>query len=405
VTGKRGNQEGSIYPYRNGFAAYVWITTPTGRRQRKYVYGKTRDVVHGKWLELHRQAARGPVATRVPTVEAYMAEWLAEVVRPNLAPATTANYAMFTRLYVAPDLGGRRLDKLTVRDVRVWVNELRQRCQCCAQQKDAGRDDPRCCALGNCCRQVASEWTVHQAWTVLRAALANAVRDELVARNVAALVRVPIPRPKEEPRRWTVEEARQFLESARTDGDSLYAAFVLLLVLGLRRGKLLGLAWPHVDLDAEALRVVWQLQRVERELIRRPTKTRASAAQLPLPGVCVGALRLRQSEQEAWRAAAVDAWDNSADLVFTTRHGRPIDPRNFHRRFKERCSTAGVPVISVHATRRTCASLLVALDIHPRVVMQILRHSQIAVTMNVYSEVYSEETREALRKLGESLGE
>jgi integrase len=66
---------------------------------------------------------------------------------------------------------------------------------------------------------------------------------------------------------------------------------------------------------------------------------------------------------------------------------------------------AGVPVISVHATRRTCASLLVALDVHPRVVMQILRHSQIAVTMNVCSEVYSDETREALRKLGESLGE
>ena len=59
----------------------------------------------------------------------------------------------------------------------------------------------------------------------------------------------------------------------------------------------------------------------------------------------------------------------------------------------------------MHASRRTCASLLVALDVPPRVVMQILRHSQIAVTMNVYSEVYSEETREALRKLGDSLGE
>jgi integrase len=63
-----------------------------------------------------------------------------------------------------------------------------------------------------------------------------------------------------------------------------------------------------------------------------------------------------------------------------------------------------VPVITVHAARRTCASLLVALDVHPRVAMQILRHSQIAVTMNVYSEVSSSETREALHRLGEQLG-
>jgi integrase len=60
----------------------------------------------------------------------------------------------------------------------------------------------------------------------------------------------------------------------------------------------------------------------------------------------------------------------------------------------------------VHSTRRTCASLLVALDVldvHPRVAMQVLRHSQIAVTMNVYSEVRSAETREALKRLGEQL--
>jgi integrase len=59
--------------------------------------------------------------------------------------------------------------------------------------------------------------------------------------------------------------------------------------------------------------------------------------------------------------------------------------------------------IPVHATRRTCASLLVALDVHPRVAMQIVRHSQIAVTMNIYSEVSSTETREALKRLGEEL--
>ena len=58
----------------------------------------------------------------------------------------------------------------------------------------------------------------------------------------------------------------------------------------------------------------------------------------------------------------------------------------------------------MHGTRKTCASLLVALDVHPRVAMQILRHSKISVTMDIYAEVPSQATRDALRKLGEWLG-
>ena len=69
--------------------------------------------------------------------------------------------------------------------------------------------------------------------------------------------------------------------------------------------------------------------------------------------------------------------------MLTTKYGLPIDPRNFQRRFKDRAEKAGAPVVSVHSTRRTCASLLVELDVHPRVATQILRHSQIAVTMDL----------------------
>lgn len=69
---RRHNGEGSIFPYRNGYAAYAWIVTPAGRRQRKYVYGPTWDAVRAKWLALTRQAARGPVVTRVPTVGQFL---------------------------------------------------------------------------------------------------------------------------------------------------------------------------------------------------------------------------------------------------------------------------------------------------------------------------------------------
>ena len=58
MAGKRVNGEGSIYPYRSGFAAYVWVTTPAGQKRRKYVYGRTREAVYGKWVQLKAKAAK-----------------------------------------------------------------------------------------------------------------------------------------------------------------------------------------------------------------------------------------------------------------------------------------------------------------------------------------------------------
>src|SRR5829696_9866652 len=84
---RRHNGEGSIYPYRNGFAAYVWIVTPDGRRQRKYVYGKSRQAVHSKWLAMTAASRRGPVAPTHPRLSEYLERWLNESVRPNLALA------------------------------------------------------------------------------------------------------------------------------------------------------------------------------------------------------------------------------------------------------------------------------------------------------------------------------
>ena len=149
----RANGEGSIYPLRNGFAAYAWVTTPAGERRRKYVYGPTREAVHAKWIKLQEEASQRPVPTRVPTVADWLATWLQEEVEPNLAPSTAENYAMFVRLYIVPDLGAKRLDRLSVQDVQRWLNGLRLTCQCCKQGKDAARpeDERRCCAKGECC--------------------------------------------------------------------------------------------------------------------------------------------------------------------------------------------------------------------------------------------------------------
>ncbi|WP_217708927.1 tyrosine-type recombinase/integrase [Nonomuraea rhodomycinica] len=99
---------------------------------------------------------------------------------------------------------------------------------------------------------------------------------------------------------------------------------------------------------------------------------------------------------------AGEEWKNS-DLTFTTRTGTPIEPRNFNRAFESHCHQAGVPRIRVHDTRHTCASLLAALDVHPRVAMRIMRHSQISMAMDVYTQIPTPETRKALDRLNQSL--
>ncbi len=381
----------------------MWVTKPNGERARKFVAAQTRAEVVAKLDQIKAQAARGPVATSSPTVQSYLESWLEEVVKPTLAPTTALNYDLFVRRYIVPALGTKKLNRLTVREVQVWVNSMRTQCQCCTQSKDESRAKPRCCAVGRCCEQTPKDWTVRQAWAVLRSALAQAVREEILTRNVAGMIRMPVPR-SERRQVWSVDDVRRFLESSREAGDSLHAAYVVMLVLGLRRGELLGLGWEDVDLEKGEARIRWQVQRIDGQLVRRRTKTAGSDAVLPLPEICIDALRSHRAMTNRRRLQAGEAWHETG-LVFTTLFGLALDPRNFNRSFKQRAEAAEVPVIPVHSTRRTCASLLVELGVHPRVAMAIMRHSQIAVTMNIYSQVTSESARAALADLGSRLAE
>ncbi|MFF3462156.1 tyrosine recombinase XerC [Streptomyces sp. NPDC002619] len=405
MSGKRGNGEGSIYPYKNGYAAYVWVTKPDGKRARKYAYGKTREEVHEKWLQLHADAKKGPVATRHRTLAAFLAYWLDSIVKPNLAPLSYISYEGYVRLYIAPHLGAKRLDKLTVRDVREWLTKLATVCQCCAQGKDAKQEPNRrkCCAVGDCCESYPSRRVIQGSRDALRAALTHAVTEEEITKNVASLVKVPKPR-RRRIKPWSVAEAGRFLADAAARDDHLFAAWVLVLCLGLRRGEVLGLTWKSVDFEMGELYVDHQIQRAGRQILHRETKTEDSDDFLPLPALCLKALRMRRAQQTGDRKAAGELWQDSRDLIFTTKYGTPIEPGNLTRMFALRARRARLRVIPLRNTRHTCSSLLVALKVHPKVAQRILRHSQIAMTMEVYAEASEEEVRAAIGKLSDAMG-
>jgi integrase len=134
-------------------------------------------------------------------------------------------------------------------------------------------------------------------------------------------------------------------------------------------------------------------------------KTDGSVDILPLPEICLSALKLQRAAQDRMRARLEQqggTWPSDG-LVFTTRTGRAIEPRAVNRRFDARCAKAGVRRIRVHDTRRTCGSLLAALEVHPRVAMQVLRHSKISITMEIYTLVSDKTTRAALKRLSDAL--
>ncbi len=110
----------------------------------------------------------------------------------------------------------------------------------------------------------------------------------------------------------------------------------------------------------------------------------------------------RASVRMARQRWSGQAWRKSG-LLITTRYGTPYEPRNFARHLAVRCRAAGVRYIKPHGMRRTCASLLAALDVHPRIAMRILPHSKIALTMAAYTDALDGSTREALRRLGDQL--
>jgi len=221
----------------------------------------------------------------------------------------------------------------------------------------------------------------------------------LVARNVAALTDTPkVVRP--EIRSFTPDEARRFINAVK--GERLEALYLLTITLGMRRGEVLGLKWTDADFNALTIHVRAALQRVNGRLELSETKTERSRRPLPLLDFVTKALRHQRTRQLEERLIAGSRWQDSG-FVFTTRIGSPIDPANLLDDFKRILKKAALPDIRFHDLRHSAASLLLALNIHPRVVMELLGHQQISLTMDAYTHVVPSLFRDAVDKLGVAL--
>ncbi|HCA88563.1 MAG TPA: site-specific integrase [Streptomyces sp.] len=371
---RRPNGGGTITKRKDGrYMGAAYVTNASGQRVRRYVYGKTYDEAAEALGKLQGQERQGvPVPDRTWKLGEYLAYWLEHMVKPYREPATYAKYEAMVRLHITPLLGRKALPKLTPAQVRVFLADLKRKEVGAASRAEALR--------------------------VLRNALNRAMREELVGRNVAALVDMPqVVKQKVTP--WTAAEAIKFLRTARP--HRLYAAFVLVLVLGLRRSEVLGLRWQDVDLEHGQFTPTMQVQRVDGKLVLKKLKTESSQAALPLPAFCLEALADRKYLQGIERDMAGVRWGQpeGQDLIFSERHGGMIEPRGFSRTFEALLNRARIRRITVRLARHTCGTLLAFLKVHPKVAQAILRHSQISMTMDIYTHVVDEDQRAAAAQL------
>jgi integrase len=374
---RRGHGEGSIYQdAQERWRAVVDLGWVNGKRDRKYLSGKTRREVQQKLTAALRDQQQGlPLAPERQTIERFLLSWLDDVAQPSVRPRVFIRYRELLTLHAIPTLGKRPLTKLQPQE----VNSLY------AKKRSEG----------------LSAQTVTHLHRVLHRALSYAVRWNLVPRNVCDLVDPPrVTRPEGQ---WlNPEQARCLLAAA--SGDALEALYVLALTTGMRQSELLGLKWGDVDLRSGALQVRRALQRVPgRGFVEAEPKSAKSRRYITLTPLGIDALRNHRARQNEQRLAAGPLWEDR-DLVFCNSTGRPLEHGNLLRRsYQPLLGRARLPKVRFHDLRHSTASLLGSLGVPAKVIQEIMGHSQIGVTMDVYSHTMPGMQADAMARLNDLL--
>lgn len=341
--------------------------TATGKREAQKELAKLlADLARGTYIEPGKL-----------TVGEYLEKWLADYARVNVSAKTLERYEGIVRQHLIPNLGSYPISKLQPLHIQEYYSRALR----------GGRLDGRPGTL--------SPTTVLHHHRVLREALAQAVRWQIIPRNPADAVEPPRP-AKKEMQVLTAEQIVRVLEAAR--GTYLYIPILLATATGMRRGEILALRWQDVDLAAGTISVVRSLEQTKAGLSFKEPKTARSRRVVVLPTFAVEALRKHRIRQVEQRLQVGPAWQDHG-LVCCREDGTPIRPDSITVLYKAVLRRAGVPRVRFHDLRHSHATLLLGQGVHPKVVSERLGHSQIAVTMDLYSHVSLPMQQEAVQKL------
>jgi integrase len=310
------------------------------------------------------------------TVATFMRRWL-DSIRASVRPSTYAGYENLIDAHIVPKLGAVPLQRLTPAQLNSFYADLLA----------GGRRDGK----GG-----LSPRTVFYAHATIRKALAEAVRWQMLPRNIADLATPPKQRTMRELHTWSAAELGRFLEHIA--GDRHYAGYYLAAFTGLRRGEVLGLRWRDVDLERGLLAVVQTVISIDYAVHLSTPKTAASRRAVALDPGTVEVLRAHRLRLVEERTALGLPWPSPDDLLFAEIDGRPLHPGQFSDRFDRLVKGASVPRVRFHDLRHTHASLMLTAGAHPKIVQERLGHANITVTLQTYSHVLPAMQEEAAAK-------
>lgn len=384
---KNANGEGSIYAWRkngkaSGYKGAISYQDENGVTKRYVAYGRTRKDVRDKLDKARERLNAGaPVRDAKQSVGDWLTHWRATTLAiSDRKESTKTLYANLSRKHLEPaPFGAVRLDRLKPSNIDALLLAMRRKTK---PAKDEDADPVR----------ALSDSTIRQTYTVLRAALDGAVRDGLIARNPAALVTRPGVE-HQEARHLDASGVAAVLKAAE---DSRYhSALALIVATGLRKGEALALRWDRVDLDAGSLKVAATISRVDGRLLISEPKTDRSRRNVPLSPAVVAMLRKHRTAQKAEKLRAGNQWQESG-LVFTTELGTPVDPRNLLRVVEAAAKKANVEGIGVHTLRHSAAVGWLEAGVHIKAVADLLGHSSISITGDVYGHTSDDTARSAV---------
>ena len=361
-----------------------------GKRKRKRVtFHGTRREVEAEHARVVNEVESGVyVDAKKTTVGEYLDWWLESCVKPKTAPRTHEGYETIVELHLKPALGSIRLARLSAMHVQQYESQALKsgRIERCTEPPEDD-DPPR--------KRTLSAQTVLHHHRVLNTALRQAVKQGILLRNPLEAVEPPKPQ-RRQMQTLPGEQVAGLLEAA--EGNRLHAPLQLAIATGMRRGELLGLHWRDVDLDAGKLGVRCSLQTLKDEpdaIIKSPKSGKSRT--ISLPAFAIEALKKHRADQAADKLLHGRDYQDS-DLVFCEENGQPWKPNAFSGLWERFRAKHGIPY-RFHDLRHTCATLMLEAGVHPKVVQEMLGHSTIAITMDLYSHVSPNLQEEAALKL------
>lgn len=345
----------------------------SGKRKQKWytVKGDKKDAEIFLTEKLRELDTGLLIDTKKMKFSEYLDYWLKEYCYNNLSINTIEGYEQYINRHIKPNLGNIQLDKLKPLQLQSFYSEKLE------NGKINGKGG-------------LSKQTVRTLHRIIHGALAQAVKWQLVTRNVADCVEPPKPK-KYEASFLNEEQTNLLIEKAKK--SDIYIPVIIAIYTGMRRGEVLGLNWQNVNFDKKYIRVVQELSCTKQGLKILPPKTNKSIRNIAIPDTLVKILKKHKAEQMKNKLILGEEYQNT-DMVCTYPNGKLFYPKRFSAKFNELLNKNGLPVIRFHDLRHSHASLLVKLGVQPKVISERLGHSNIGITMDLYSHLYEEADRE-----------